>query len=162
MNNFSTYNKITRSVAYCLRFKNNCLTNKSKGTFVKGPLTVDELKISSNTLIKLVQKRHFNQEISSLELNKPLSKSSKILSLNPFLDSKRILRVGGTLSQSKYPYEKIHPILLPKGCHFVDLLFKHEHLRLDHASQQQLLYSIRESYWPLSGRNTAKKLFTIA
>lgn len=155
INKFSSYNKIVRSIAYCLRFKTNCLREKCERQ--TGSLTVNEIRSSLNCIIKLIQKEYFTQEICSLERNKVLKLNSKLLSLNPFLDSEGILRVGGRLSQSKYPYEKIHPILLPKGNHFVDLLFQHEHLRLKHASQQQLLYSIRENYWPIAGRNIARK-----
>lgn len=41
---------------------------------------------------------------------------------------------------------------------FTKLLFRREHARLLHAGPQQLLFSIREQLWPLSGRSLARQI----
>ncbi|XP_037296045.1 uncharacterized protein LOC119188381 isoform X4 [Manduca sexta] len=38
------------------------------------------------------------------------------------------------------------------------LLFRFEHQRLKHAGPQALLYNVRDSYWPVAGRNLARKI----
>lgn len=58
-------------------------------------LTVEKLNESLNILVKLVQKDVFYTEIHNLSSKNKLLNSSKILNLNPFLDSHGILRVGG-------------------------------------------------------------------
>nr|CAH7737509.1 unnamed protein product [Callosobruchus chinensis] len=55
-------------------------------------------------------------------------------------------------------YDKQHPILLPNAHRFVELLFKYEHNRLIHAGPTQLLSSVRERFWPISGKLTAKRI----
>lgn len=93
-----------------------------------------------------------------MENSKQISSKSHILNLNPFLDAQGILRVGGRLSNSQYPYEKKHPKVLSSNHHYTKLLFSFEHIRLCHAGPQLLLSSIKERYWPVSGRNMAKKV----
>lgn len=83
---------------------------------------------------------------------------SKILSLNPFLDSEGLLRVGGRIGNSKYEYNKRHPIILDGKHKLTFLIMHHEHMRLFHAGPQLLLSSIREIYWPIGGRLLARKI----
>ncbi|XP_030750245.1 uncharacterized protein LOC115878029 [Sitophilus oryzae] len=116
-----------------------------------------DLSDTPRYLITISQKDDFAKEIQTLERSHALPRHSKLLSLNPFLDDEGILRVGGRLSQSNFSFDVKHPILLSSKHHLTKLLFRHEHLRLFHAGQQQLLYSIRQRYWPLAGRNLAKQ-----
>ncbi|XP_011644659.1 uncharacterized protein LOC105429446, partial [Pogonomyrmex barbatus] len=78
--------------------------------------------------------------------------------MSPFLDNDGILRVGGRLQRSAINHDKKHPILLPARCRFVELLFEREHCRMLHAGPQALFSSIRERFWPLNGRNTARRI----
>lgn len=155
-NKFSNFKRLQRSLAYCLRFKNNCLIKKEERQI--GHLTIKELENVIIILVKLIQGQMFYAELKVLKFDKDLNKNSKIINLSPFLDENGIIRVGGRLSLADLSYDKRHPILLPKGNRFVDLMFMHEHLKLGHAGPQQLLYSIREKFWPLSGKNTAKRI----
>lgn len=152
---FSSFNKLRRCAAYCFRFKENC--TKPKHLRNLGPLSTKEIDNASLSLVKFVQNECFASELSLLKQGKPLSSKSKILSLNPFLDDERIIRVGGRLSHSKFDFNKKHPILLPSKHHFTKLLFRYEHIRLLHAGPQQLLASIRDKFWPVMGRNAAKR-----
>lgn len=151
---FSSFSKLKRVIAYCLRFKYNTL--KQNQQF--GPFTTEELQDSTYRIVKLVQLECFAEEIHNLKHGQPLSSKSKITNLHPFIDNHDIIRVGGRISLAYYSYDKSHPILLPKSHYVVELLFKYEHERLSHAGQQQLLYSVRETYWPILGRNTARKI----
>ena len=75
------------------------------------------------------------------------------------LDDKGIIRVGGRLSNSSdFSYNKKHPMLLCGKHSVTQLIFQQEHLRLLHAGPQQLLAHLRETWWPLSGRNLARKV----
>lgn len=85
-----------------------------------------------------------------------MSSKSKISSLNPFLDKEELIRVGGRLHASSFGFEKKHPIVLDSRHHFTKLLFEYEHNRLLHAGPQLLLSSVREQFWPISGRNLAR------
>ncbi|GIY28926.1 uncharacterized protein CDAR_621421 [Caerostris darwini] len=63
-------------------------------------------------LFRWVQERHFPDELNSLQAGKTLSPSSKILSLNPFLDN-GILWIGGWIKRSNLPFKSKHPLLSP-------------------------------------------------
>lgn len=152
---FSNINRPIRILAWVIRFTKNCKNPPNKQT---GPLKSDELSGSLNILIKMAQKDTFQLEIDTLKNGKPLKPKSLLLSLNPFLDADGILRVGGRIGVSMYPYEKKHPIVLKSTSHLTKLLFQQEHNRLFHAGPSQLLASIRERYWPIGGRTLARQV----
>lgn len=171
INKFSSFNKLIRSTAFCLRFIHNIqihdskdeseneskVETKKKSNRLIGSLSVDELNHALVLIIKSVQ-YEFSNDIRCLQSDTLLPSKSKILGLNPFLDTEGILRVGGRLQSAEVSFDKKHQILLPKH-HFTRLLFSHEHKRLLHAGPQLLLSVIRDKYWPLDGRNLAR--FTV-
>lgn len=124
---FSSFSTLVRVVAYCLRFKYR-QDNE--------PLSVDELDRAERRIIKIVQAFSFSEEIRLLSQSKELSRGSKILSLNPFLDDDNILRVGGRLKNAESPYTVQHPILLHKSHSITDLIVRHYHLKGHHSSLQ--------------------------
>lgn len=80
---------------------------------------------------------------------------SKLKLLNPFLDSKNIIRVGGRLLNSVLTENTKSPIVLPSHHKIPQLLFKYEHIQLLHAGPQALLSHMHLS-WPLWGRNLSR------
>lgn len=152
---FSNFIHLKRVTAYCLRFSFNCKNRQNRKV---SSLTTSELNYSLHCLIRASQSQTFAGEIHELKTKTKITSKSHILGLNPFLDDQGILRVGGRLQLSKFDYNKKHPILLSAKHTFTKLLFMHEHTRLMHAGPLLLLSSIREHFWPLSGRNLAKKV----
>ena len=69
--------------------------------------------------------KHFVKTIDSLSKKKSLTAADSLISLNPFLDTQNVLRVGGRLVNSLLPYGVKHPIVLPKKDHFVGLLLRY-------------------------------------
>lgn len=153
---FDRYSKLKflqRSFAYVLRFIHNCKNSSMKRI---GVLQPEELSLSFEGLVRLSQEESFNKELAILQSNKALCSKSPILTLSPYLDEKKILRVGGRIDSSCYTYEKRHPVLLHAKHRLTKLLFQQEHLRLLHAGPQLLLSSIREIVWPIAGRDLAR------
>nr|CAH7752205.1 unnamed protein product [Callosobruchus chinensis] len=96
-----------------------------------------EVKEKSNTLFAFCAQREcFSQEISDLLSKNKISKKSKLLMLNPFLDENNVLRVGGRLENSMYSYDKKHPIILSSKHHLSKLIFEREHLKFYHIELQ--------------------------
>lgn len=154
---FSDLTCLQRHIAYIFRFINNC--KKTKDLRDTGSLTVQELNDSSLFLVRMVQIESFPEEYNKLLNSQAVDKKSKILSLNPFFDKfSKILRVGGRLKNSNFSYPKKYPAILPSNHHLTILIARQEHLRLLHCGQQQLLATIRERFWPLSGRNLVRKI----
>lgn len=81
-----------------------------------------------------------------------------MLQLKPFLDEHGLIRVGGRLKNTTTLdiFQK-HPIPLPANSIFTKLLFINEHQKTLHGGPQIMLSSIRDKYWPLNGRNIARK-----
>lgn len=150
---YSSFSKMQRVTAYIIRFKHNCLKGDDRLT---GNLTITELRHSLQTLVRISQNQSFYSDILSLTKNKSLNNKNKIAGLTPFIDDEGILRVGGRLKYSGYKFDKKHPILLHGNHYFTKLLFKYKHHYLLHAGPQLLLSTIRDTYWPIAGRNLAR------
>lgn len=65
--------------------------------------------------------------------------------------------MGGRLKHSSLEFDVKHPVVLPSNDRVTQLLIEKEHHRLSHAGPQALLYSIREQFWPIHGKNLARK-----
>ncbi|GBM16301.1 hypothetical protein AVEN_194043-1 [Araneus ventricosus] len=109
-------------------------------------------------ILREVQLRTFGNEIHSLEQCGNVTSNSKLKSLSPFLDSQRILRVGGRIRNSILPYSSKHPILLPAKHKVTDMIIQYYHKIQFHSGPQALLYNIRQKFWPLNGRNLCRKI----
>lgn len=153
---FSNFIRMTRACAYVLRFIFNA-HNKHHDRRT-ADLSTTELVQSKHTLARLSQMESFPEDYQLLLTNKTLDKSSKLLGLNLFMDENSVLRVGGRLQNSDFHFDKKHPILISASHHLALLLFRSQHVALMHAGPQLLLYSIREEWWPIGGRNLARKV----
>ncbi|GFW45501.1 DUF1758 domain-containing protein [Trichonephila clavipes] len=124
LDKFSSYMKVVRTIAWIFRFYHN---SKSVSK-VTGPSYTHELETSIKKVVKLLQNGEYHTELTLLKCNKPLPKSSKLQSLNVFLDSEGILRVGRRLRlQQTLKFEQKHPMLIPKKHHFTGLIIRHFH-----------------------------------
>lgn len=154
INNFSSLTKLIRIGAYCLRFIENC--KKAISERITCALSPAELNRALNKLVKFSQLECFPEDYKQLLRNGTVSSKSKILSLTPFLDGDGLIRVGGRIQESNFSYGKKHPILISNKHHLTKLIFESEHKTLLHAGPTLLLNSIRNKFWPISGRNMAK------
>lgn len=100
---------------------------------------------------------YFSSEYENLKTGKILHNKSPLLSLTPFMDEHGLIKVGGRIKHTDYSYNKRHPILLLKNSRLTNLIFQEEHIRTLHVGPNLLLSTIRERYWPISGKNTAKQ-----
>jgi len=82
---------------------------------------------------------------------------SLLHTLNQFMDTDGLVRVGGRLTNADIVFNSKCPIVLPYKSNVTQLIFKHEHNRLLHIAPQGLLANIHLQYWPLSGRLITKK-----
>lgn len=152
---FSSIKSLTSVLAYVLRFIYNL---KNKANRIQGPITPDEINNANLTLIENIQSNSFCKEIRSLKVGEGIPEKSKLIPLNPFVDERGILRVGGRLINANLPEHKKHQILLPADHHLTRLIIREEHERLKHAGTQATLYSVRELFWPLNGKDTTRKI----
>ena len=89
---FSSWNRLTRVLAWVLRFINNC---KQENKLKQVELNTEEISDAENHIIREMQKKEFKEEYSSLVKRKELPTHSKLLGLCPKLDSEGIMRSDG-------------------------------------------------------------------
>ncbi|XP_028156849.1 uncharacterized protein LOC114350305 isoform X2 [Ostrinia furnacalis] len=150
---YSNLNKLQRIMAYVRRFIYNL---KNKENKITDSLTIGEMNDSLKILIHTAQMEMFPQEYTMLKSGKSLPRKNRLVSLSPFIGDDDVIRVGGRLDNSPYDYNVKHPTLLCSRHHLTKLIFVKFHLDLLHAGPQSLLANIRQSYWPLGGRNLSK------
>lgn len=150
---YSTLPKLVRIFAYCIRFINKCKGIKVTMNHISSHEYANSLK----TLIKIAQGECFGEEVNALKANHSIKTNSNLLSLSPFLDKDGILRVGGRLQNSELNYNQRHQIILPKHT-LSNLIASFTHKINLHCGPQQLLYTIRQNYWPVAGRKLTKDI----
>ncbi|XP_053686628.1 uncharacterized protein LOC128736171 [Sabethes cyaneus] len=153
---FSSYTKLLRITAYCLRWKNNCQIPKEK--VQKGFLTSAELREAEFIIVRKVQQEVFAEDIKRLSKGEAVSRHSLLRWFNPRIAENGILRVGGRLGHSQEPSDAKHPMVLPAKHVLTELILQHYHHSLLHAGLQLLLATVRQRFWPLGGRNVARKI----
>jgi hypothetical protein len=152
---FSSFKKLRRVMAYCLRFINNLKKNQIKETDM---LTSSELQHAETCIIKIVQAELFSSEINDIKSKGEVISNSHLKSLSVFLDKGGILRVGGRLQNSTLNFNIKHQILLPKGHVVTKLIIRGTHIEEMHAGVQNTLAAVRQKYWPIAGRNVVRQI----
>ena len=109
-------------------------------------LLCKEIEEAKEFLIKEAQREFYQEEISAMQTsNKDLcqtksARGSKILTFNPVLDSKGIVRSNSRISRFEfYPYSKRFPIILPRQADFTKLLVSHIHVFHEHPIGNEAL-----------------------
>ncbi|GFU07629.1 integrase catalytic domain-containing protein [Trichonephila clavipes] len=64
------------------------------------------IKKAEQLLLKLVQKEEFKVEMNGIQNSAMVPSNSRVKTLNPFIDSEGILRVGGRLRNSDINYNQ--------------------------------------------------------
>lgn len=152
---YSSWIKLQKHVAIWRRYF-VYLREKSS---LKTPITVEELRTAQVIILKMVQRNTFHEDITWLTTNKThMEYKGKFKTLNPFIDSQGVLRVGGRLQQANIPFDQKHPILLPKNHHITNIIIYEEHLTQLHSGVQNTLHSLRRQFWLIDGRSQVRKI----
>ena len=156
MERFSQFSRLLHVVCYVLRFR-DILKSRSRNLSVQ--LEPGEISKSLQFLISRVQNHYFSDEISRLSSSRPLSTSSSIRTLDPFLDKCHLLRVGGRLRNADSVDFNSTPILLPKS-RFSDLVISKTHLDTLHGGSKICCSQIRLKFWIIGLSKSVKRLIT--
>lgn len=85
-------------------------------------------------------------------------RGSCLKTLNPFIDNKGLIHVGGWLDNASIDYCAKHPLILSAKSVVTSLIFNYEHRRLMHLGLQVLHSHISSVYWVIRGRIIARKV----
>lgn len=158
LDRFSTFPKAIRTLCYVFRFIHRT-SPKYRNSFHSPAITLSAQEVVHvrDRLIQIAQKIAYPNEYNSIENNENIPKSSPILNLNPFLDSKKLLRVNGRLANSlSLSYDERFPIILPYNCKFSKLLVNFTHFLSLHGGNQLVLHLIRMQFWIPKLKNLIK------
>lgn len=139
---FSSFTRLKHVTAWIFRFINRCRGIRSS----RGSLSVDEVQHAERYWLTVAQESSFVEEMLALKVKQELPKKGPLLPLHPFLDSHGLLRVGGRESQSKLPYARRHPIILPGNHTVTKLIVRTEHLRLLHGGPTLVSASLSRQF----------------
>lgn len=150
--NFETLQELQKVIAYSIRFINS----KKHPETIDEKFSTEEYEEALMRCIKIAQFREFGPEIERLQQKKNLRKNSKALNLNPYLDEKNIIRVGGRLRNSDLQTEQKHPIILGTHTHLTNLIIADAHKKTLHGGIQLMLCYLRSKYWIIHAKNAVK------
>ncbi|XP_045033927.1 uncharacterized protein LOC116933188 [Daphnia magna] len=151
----SNYDLVMRIVARVFRFISNSRLESSNRD--NSRIGVKCIQRAANCFIKLAQLDTYSDEIEALKDKRPLKLSSTLITLSPFLDEQRILRVGGRLNYAPLSFDIKHPKILPHDHPLTRLIVMREHDPLFHPSTERRPSSIRSQYWIIKGRVAIKR-----
>lgn len=159
LQNFSSLSKLYRTYAYALRFWRNAGGNRRHHRVSSLELTAEEIQNGKRAAIIRTQKFYFPDEYDILQKRARISSNSSLLTLNPFLDTKGILRANGRLAQSPaLTYNERHPIILPYNAKLAQLLVEFSHKVTLHGENQLLTRILRSEFWIFRLKPLIKKV----
>lgn len=123
------------------------------------PLTADAYKSAEVAALQQAQRDSFPDEVALLKAGKPVSKSSRLLSLAPELDeSTGLIRVGGRLRRcTDLASEEAHPIVLDSKHPLTKLVIQDYDEKLCHPGPERVFTEIRRRYWVFQGREAVRR-----
>ena len=146
----STMARFVRIVAWVFRFiRNSCRTGERCSS---ASLSQVELESVLHTSIRQVQEEHFREEIQALKENLPCPRTSPLLRLRPFWDSKLKLLV--TTPRTNEPPK----IMLPRSSRLTHLIILDIHTRSAHPGVDHTLATFQGQYWTCRARLMVKRV----
>ncbi|XP_045488936.1 uncharacterized protein LOC123690116 [Pieris rapae] len=151
---FSSLDKLIGVTAWIRRFIYNSRNPTIKN--MSNVLSPDERNESLLFWVRYIQAKHFETVFATLKGQGKLKGS--VARLNPFIDDKGLLRVGGRLRHSELPYNHKHPLLLPNRTPLGDLIITDRHEKNAHVGLNTLLAIIHQQFWILSARRAIRNV----
>jgi len=123
-------------------------------------------RLRRSSLLKSVQKRSFPEEVQRMSSacvssNKPqyVKKSSRIYSLDPMMDSRELIRVGGRLRRSSLDEGRRHPIIFDKHSIVTKLVVLSCHRAVQHGGRGFTINEIQSrGFWIVACNSTVRKI----
>ena len=146
----SSWQKAINIVTRMLDFIEN--SRKGKGPAGRPQLTAAEW------LVREAQQATYPEVLSLLSKGKHLPEDHPLENLAPVLHLD-VIRVGGRLDRAKLPYDRRHPLLVPKGHPAATLIISHYHRKTGHQGRHLTHGAIREGGFHLESGKALIKTF---
>ena len=146
---FSSVTRLWRVTALALRF----VSKMRKKSTQNGPLKADEIEAAEILWTKYIQRQQYRDIVDSTGKSNNLQ-----VQLGIYMDSNGLLRCRGRLENAELCENSKHPILLPKGHTYTDLIVERYHKASLHTGISQTLCIVRHRYWIPQGRSVVRKV----
>ena len=126
---YPSWEKLVRVTARIVRFKNNLLHRIRYKTLPQNSpnLTKHKLKTSELEILRLSQKEAFSEDLCRLAKNKQPTNHSKLISLNPYLDTDNLMKVNKTVKSTNIFLNSSDQVILSKNHVVSKLITSHYH-----------------------------------
>ena len=151
----SSWYQLKRRVAWLLKIKES-LRTKTKFELSLSPT---DLEKAEQTIIQHTQKIFFAEEFADIPRGK-IKRNSTLRKLNPTIDEKGIIRVGGRISQSSLTWTMKHPIILPKGHRVSEMIIREQHRKSGCMGKNMVLSLVREKFWIIGANQLVRKVLS--
>lgn len=154
-NNFSSWKRLRKVIAYVYRFAYNCRKKCLGQTATIGPLETSELSTAEFTLIRIAQGESYLDEIMLLQQQSRdiesstniIPKTSPLYQLTPWLDSNGILRMRTRIAACHYATNDAkNPIILARKHHLTSLIISYYHQKYHHQNHETVINEIRQRF----------------
>ena len=169
---YSQWTKMTRVMAVIVKFCQRCRKVDTEQT--EFTLSVSDIKEGELAILKMIQHNGFASEIKfykpqgmivkehvkeNRRSNKNRRAESKLWKLDPFVDKRGILRVGGRLKKSDLNNAIKHPAILPKSCLIVQRIIEYVHREVQHGGRSTTINALRsKGYWVISAHEKVRSV----
>lgn len=144
---FSSWHRLSRSMAFAIRFATNLLNSTRGEPIAKGILSAVELTKAEDMLYSQAQSEGYPDEYAALENNvSSVGKNSPTFKDNPFLDSSKVMRANSRLEFAAVEEIFKKPVILPRDHAITDLIVRHYHLKYHHLNHETVINEIRQRY----------------
>ena len=155
---FQNYTAVVSIAAWVLRFCNRIRQGRPSPDERTRVLTGQERRAAELWLFREAQKRAFPQDRKDITNNKLLGKSSRLKTLNPYIDDKQLLRIGGRLTNSDLALSQKHPVILDGKDQLMEKYFTYIHKALCHCGPTLLLCHVGRKLHVVGARRLCRRL----
>ena len=148
-------------IGWVVRFVTNLITKArgKKKQDIEKYLSDDELHKAEDVIFKQIQKAVFTEELSNLTRGRGVAQSSKLYSLNPFLDSDQIIRAKTRMyADDSIPYDMKCPPILPNKHETVHAFMVRLHIKNKHIGIETTIAEARSRAWIIHARSALKRV----
>jgi hypothetical protein len=116
---------------------------------------------AERTLLRFSQARTFEEEINKIKRQEHLPRSSRLLTLTPYLDHDGLLRVDGRIDAAPdVTPETKNPIILDGSDDITRLIVRAYHVRAAHGSHEMVVNDLKQKYWIIKLRPTVRSVIS--
>lgn len=153
---FSSWQSLQRAVASLIRVV------RQRGKEPQLEADAVQLLLRAKTVaIGAVQQDAFSEEIHCIREQKSFPRNSPLRKLDPFLDARGLLRVGGRLNKGDFPDDERNPLIIPGRHHVATLLVRHYHERVQHQGRHFTEGAIRSAgFWLIGGKRCIRSVLS--